>query len=397
MSYSDFLNKLISNMKEDGRYRVFANIERQRGYFPSALLRDTKGIREVTVWCSNDYLGMSENQSVIDVMATTLVKSGAGAGGTRNISGNCCEHVNLEQEIASLYQKEAALVFTSGWISNFGSLGTLGRILPNCVIFSDENNHNSMIEGIKRSGAEKRIFKHNDIVHLEYLLQKEDINRPKLIAFESVYSMDGDISPISKICDLAEKYNALTYLDEVHAAGLYGKNGAGIAERDGVLNRVDVIEGTLAKGFGVMGGYIAANSIIVDVIRSMAHSFIFTSSLCPHVAAGALESIKQVKSASHLREILYKNVEYLKKSLLDKKIPIIVNDSHIVPVIIPGAELCKTISRNLLEKYNIYVQPINYPTVPVGKERLRISVSPHHSFEQIDRLVYALHEENKIR
>ncbi len=383
---------LLAETKLDGRYRTFVELERIVGSFPKALWHGPNGAKEVTVWCSNDYLGMGQDPAVLTAMHETIASSGAGAGGTRNISGTNRHHVALEAELADLHDKEAALIFTSGWISNLASLGTLGKLLPDCAIFSDALNHNSMIEGIRRSGAERFIFKHNDVADLERQLKLIAHDRPKIIAFESVYSMDGDIAPIAAICDLAERYGALTYLDEVHAVGMYGATGGGIAQRDGVGDRITLIEGTLAKAFGVMGGYVAGPALLIDVIRSFADSFIFTTSLCPHLAAGALAAIRQLKADPSLRERQQANATRLKSLLHAAGFTLSRTESHLVPVLVGDAHLCRAMSKYLLERHQIYVQPINYPTVSVGQERLRITPTPAHSEGDIRALVTALVE-----
>lgn len=383
--------QLIGELKLDGRYRTFIELERIAGEFPIALRHAPDGsAKRVTVWCSNDYLGMGQDADVIAAMHRSLDQAGAGTGGTRNISGTNRQHVQLESELADLHGKEAALVFTSGWISNLAALGTLGRLLPNCVIFSDALNHNSMIEGIRRSGAEKHIFRHNDAAHLDQLMSAVAPDRPKIVAFESVYSMDGDVAPIAEICDVAEKHGAITYLDEVHAVGLYGSRGGGIAERENLADRLTIIEGTLAKAFGVMGGYVAGPSIFIDVIRSFADSFIFTTSLCPHLAAGALAAVQNVKAHPDYRERLADNVQQLKSMLKQVGMPVLDVSTHILPLIIGDAHLCRRTSEMLLADHDIYVQPINYPTVPRGQERLRITPTPFHTEAQMRQLVEAL-------
>jgi len=394
MNSQSFFEDLLAKTRLDGRYRTFAQLERVAGSFPTARWHRPDGaVRDVTVWCSNDYLGMGQHPDVLAAMHETIERAGAGAGGTRNISGTVTEHVELERELAALHGKEASLLFTSGWISNLAALGTLGRLLPNCVIFSDALNHNSMIEGIRRSGADRKIFRHNDVAHLEELLQSVDPERPKIIAFESVYSMDGDIAPIEAICDLADRYDALTYLDEVHAVGMYGPHGGGIAEREGLADRLTLIEGTLAKAFGVIGGYVSGPALLIDVIRSFAESFIFTTSLCPHLAAGALAAVRHLRTSDEERRLQQENVDRLKTALKAVGLPVGADTAtHIVPLMVGEAHRCRRISELLLEEYGIYVQPINYPTVPIGEERLRITPTPFHGKKHIDRLVDALVE-----
>ncbi|WP_299656116.1 5-aminolevulinate synthase [uncultured Jannaschia sp.] len=382
---------LLAETRLDGRYRTFVEFERIVGAFPRARWHRPDGsTREVTVWCSNDYLGMGQNPKVLSSMHETLLQAGAGTGGTRNIPGTNHQHVALEAELADLHGKEAALLFTSGWISNLAALGTLGQLLPDCAIFSDALNHNSMIEGIRRSGAEKYVFRHNDVGHLEELLRSVASERPKIIAFESVYSMDGNVAPVAAICDLAETYGAITYLDEVHAVGMYGRTGAGVAERDGVAHRITVIEGTLAKAFGVMGGYVAGSALLVDVIRSFADSFIFTTSLCPHLAAGAAAAVRHLKADGELRDRQQAAVARVKELLEVEGFALAPTQSHILPVLIGDAHLCRQISEFLLERHGIYVQPINYPTVARGQERLRITPTPFHTEDHSQALVSAL-------
>ncbi|WP_461511838.1 5-aminolevulinate synthase [Rhizobium mongolense] len=390
MDYLQKFEAVIADMKMDGRYRTFIQVERLAGEFPEALWHGPHGPRRVTVWCSNDYLGMGQQPDVLAAMHSSIDRSGAGTGGTRNISGNQSQHVALETSLADLHSKEAALVFTSGWISNLAALSTLGKVLPDAVIFSDELNHNSMIEGIRRSGAEKRIFRHNDVAHLDELISAVDPARPKIVAFESVYSMDGDIAPIGAICDIAERYGALTYLDEVHAVGMYGRRGGGIADRDGLAPRITIIEGTLAKAFGVMGGYVAGSALLIDVIRSLANSFIFTTSLCPHLAAGALAAVEHVKAHPEERAMQAANAAKLKSMLQAAGVPVLDTPSHILPVIIGNAHLCRHTSERLLENHDIYAQPINFPTVARGQERLRITPTPFHTDEHMTTLVDAL-------
>lgn len=391
MNYEKTFQDLLAEMKLDGRYRTFAELERIAGEFPTALWHRPDGQKQrVTVWCSNDYLGMGQHPDVLAAMHEAIDLSGAGTGGTRNISGTNRQHVALETELADLHGKDAALIFTSGWISNLAALGTLGRVLPNCAIFSDAQNHNSMIEGIRRSGAEKFIFRHNDAAHLDELMSTIDPDRPKIVAFESVYSMDGDIAPIAAICDVAERHGALTYLDEVHAVGLYGQGGGGVAEREGLAHRLTIIEGTLAKAFGVMGGYVTGPTMLIDVIRSMADSFIFTTSLCPHLAAGALAAIQHVRAHPENRAHQAANAARLKGMLRDVGLPVLDTPSHILPVIVGDAHLCRRISERLLAEHAIYVQPINYPTVAHGQERLRITPTPFHTEADMRSLIDAL-------
>ena len=385
-----FIEK-IDQLFHEERYRVFTEIQRHAGSFPHASKFDnTRFEKNITVWCSNDYLGMAQHPKVLTAMHKALDECGAGAGGTRNIAGNHHYHILLEREIADLHDKEAALIFTSGYVANETTLRTLANILPECIIFSDEKNHASMIEGIRLSKAEKRIFRHNDIQHLEKLLKETDDKRPKIIAFESVYSMDGDISPIKDFVKLAKKYNALTYLDEVHAVGLYGERGGGIAQRDHLSDNIDIIQGTLGKAFGLMGGYIAAKKTLIDVIRSYGNGFIFTTAVSPVISAGAIASISHLKSSQIERYQHQKNVNLLKKKLCDANIPTITTSSHIVPVLVGNSSLCKKISDLLLHEDSIYVQPINYPTVSRGSERLRFTPTPMHNEEMMDNLVQSL-------
>ena len=390
INYLEHFKSSLDKLKSEGNYRVFADLEKLAGNFPQALNYKDNSVSEVTVWCSNDYLGMSQNQDVLDSMTNALNKVGAGSGGTRNISGTNHYHVLLERELCYLHQKEAALLFNSGYLANQATLSTLGKKIPNCIFFSDEKNHASMIQGIKNSGAKKVIFKHNNLDDLEKNLKKFPKSQPKIIAFESVYSMDGDFSPIKSICSLAQKYNALTFLDEVHAVGIYGERGAGVAERDKVMDEVDIIQGTLAKAFGVIGGYITAKKETIDFVRSFSSGFIFTTSLPPCIAAGAYASIRHLKFSSSEREKLFKVVSDLKNALKKNNIPFIDNKSHIIPVIIGDPMLCKKASQMLLDDFQVYVQPINYPTVPRGQERLRITASPQHTPKMIKKLVTAL-------
>jgi len=390
MNYQSFFASELEKLRQEGRYRVFADLERHAGNFPAATRHDGDTTQNVTVWCSNDYLGMGQNKAVIASMHAALDKCGAGAGGTRNISGTNHYHVLLEQELADLHRKEAALLFTSGYVSNWAALGTLAAKMPNCAVLSDALNHASMIEGIRHSRAECKLFKHNSPEDLDRKLSELDPARPKLVAFESVYSMDGDIAPIGEICDVAERHGAMTYLDEVHAVGLYGPHGGGIAEREGLMDRVTVIEGTLAKAFGVMGGYIAASADLCDFVRSFASGFIFTSALPPAVAAGAMTSIAHLKVSQVERAHHQERVAKVRRRLQAIGIPMLDNPSHIIPVMVGDPKKCKMISDWLLENHGIYVQPINYPTVPRGTERLRFTPSPLHSDADIDRLVSAL-------
>ncbi|KAB7740130.1 5-aminolevulinate synthase [Parvibaculum sedimenti] len=390
MDYQTKLADALRSVKDEGRYRVFADILRHRGDFPRATFHTPEGARDIVVWCSNDYLGMGQHPIVLDAMHRAIDECGAGSGGTRNISGTTHYHVDLEAELADLHQKEASLLFTSGYAANDATLSTLARVLGDCVIISDAMNHASMIEGIKRGGGPKRLWKHNDLAHLEQLLKDIDPEQPKIVAFESVYSMDGDIAPIGEICDLAHKYGALTYLDEVHAVGLYGPRGGGIAERDGVLDKVDIIEGTLAKGFGVMGGYIAGSSVLVDVVRSYAPGFIFSTSLAPVLVAGVLASVRHLKTSNVEREQHQERAATLRAKLAAAGLPVMMCESHIVPVMVGDPVICKQVTDDLLNDHDIYVQPINYPTVPRGTERLRFTPCPVHTDEMMDDLVRAL-------
>jgi 5-aminolevulinate synthase len=392
MDYNGFFRDRLDDLRNEGNYRIFAELERRAGCFPRAKQYREDGEAEVTVWCSNDYLGMGQHPDVIAAMQEALEYCGAGAGGTRNISGTNHYHVVLERELADLHGKENALLFTSGYVSNWAALSTLASRIPGCVVFSDADNHASMIEGIRHSRAEKRIWKHNDPEDLDRQLSMYPKETPKLVAFESVYSMDGDIAPITEICDVADKHGAMTYLDEVHAVGLYGPRGGGIAERDGVMDRLTVIEGTLGKAFGVVGGYITGTRELCDFVRSFASGFIFTTALPPAVAAGAITSIRHLKQSQMERERHQRTVAKVRRKLDAIGIPYLSNPSHIVPVMVKDPVKCKWISDWLLDHHGIYVQPINYPTVPKGTERLRITPSPIHTDADIDRLVGALNE-----
>ena len=392
LNYEKYFKRIIDEIKSEGRYRVFIDILRKSQNFPKATWYENDKIsqEDITVWCSNDYLGMGQNPLVLEAMSQALERCGAGSGGTRNISGTTHYHVELEKELASLHGKDSALLFTSGYISNEATLSTLASSLKDCIVFSDELNHSSMIQGIRSSGAKKIIFKHNDLEDLNNKIKQFEKNTPKLIAFESVYSMDGDIAPILEITKIAKENNALTYLDEVHAVGMYGKNGGGISDYLGISDEIDIIEGTLAKAYGVMGGYITGNKYIVDTIRSYSAGFIFTTSLPPCIVAGGLASVKYLKESSVERNEHKNIVKYLKEGLLKEGIPVIENSSHIVPVKVGDPLLCKRASDLLLSKYKIYVQPINYPTVPKGTERLRITPTPLHNKEMADNLVESL-------
>ncbi|MEQ8412248.1 MAG: 5-aminolevulinate synthase [Erythrobacter sp.] len=393
MDYEDYFASELAGVREEGRYRVFTDIKRHRGRFPHATrFVGAEETQAVTVWCSNDYLGMGQHPKVLEAMHATLDECGAGAGGTRNISGTNHYHVELEAELADLHGKEAALLFTSGYVSNWAGIGTLAARIPNCVVFSDALNHASMIEGIRYSRAPYKIFRHNDVEHLDELLSDYGPEVPKLVAFESVYSMDGDIGPISEILDVCEKHGAMSYIDEVHAVGLYGPRGGGIAEREGLMDRITVIEGTLGKAFGVMGGYIAASTNLVDFVRSFASGFIFSTALPPAVAAGAAASIRHLKESNEEREKHQERVAQVRRKLDIMGIPHLANPSHIIPVMVGDAHKCKRISDWLMDNHGIYVQPINYPTVPVGTERLRLTPSPVHDDGDIDRLIDALSE-----
>jgi len=392
MNYDALFRDQLDGLKEQGNYRYFADIERRAGGFPRATHYRREGCRDVTVWCSNDYLGMGQHPLVLDAMHEAIDRCGAGAGGTRNISGTNHYHVLLEQELSDLHGKEAALIFTSGYVSNWASLTTLAARLPNCAVFSDSANHASMIEGIRHSRAEKHIFRHNDPEDLDRQLSKVAPDRPKLVAFESVYSMDGDIAPIEEICDVADAHGAMTYLDEVHAVGLYGPRGGGIAEARGLSHRVTLIEGTLGKAFGVLGGYVTGSAALCDFIRSFASGFIFTTALPPAVAAGALASIRHLKSSNTERERHQHRVAIVRHRLRAMGIPYLDNPSHIIPVMVGNPVKCRRISDRLMDDFGIYVQPINYPTVPEGTERLRITPSPVHTDADIDHLIDSLSE-----
>ena len=392
MDYEKFFADKIAVLKTEGRYRVFADLERKAGDFPRARSYRDGRVSEVTVWCANDYLGMGQHPVVLAAMHEALDRCGAGAGGTRNISGTNHYHVLLERELADLHRTAAALLFGSGWMANMTTLSTIGAMMPECVILSDEKNHNSMIEGIRHSKAEKRIFKHNDVAHLDRLLGEYEPGRAKLVVFESVYSMDGDIAPIGEMLDVAEKHNAMTFLDEVHAVGLYGKRGAGVAERDGHMHRITVIQGTLAKAFGVVGGYIAGSAALCDFIRSYGSGFIFSTAMPPGVAAAALASVRYLKEHNELREKHQERAAALKRRLRDAGIPFLPTVSHIVPVMVGDARLCKAASDELMGRHAIYVQPINYPTVERGSERLRFTPGPLHTDADMDHLIAALKE-----
>ena len=392
MNYQRFFEEAIDQIHAERRYRVFADIERIAGSFPRAVWRANGRAEEITVWCSNDYLGMGQHPDVIAAFQQAAGRMGSGAGGTRNISGTNHPLVELELELADLHGKQAALVFTSGFVSNEASISTIARLLPNCLIISDELNHASMIEGVRRSGAEKKIFRHNDVAHLESILAAAGRERAKLIVFESVYSMDGDISPVREIVDLAEKYNAMTYVDEVHAVGMYGARGGGVTEQEDLADRIDVIEGTLAKAFGTLGGYIAGNAAVIDAVRSYAPGFIFTTALPPAIAAAATVSIRHLKHSQSEREAQRRQVKRTKDVLTAAGLPVMPSNTHIVPVAVGDPELCKMATDRLLGVHGIYIQPINYPTVPRGTERLRITPTPFHDDRLIDGLQDALVE-----
>jgi 5-aminolevulinate synthase len=393
VNYNAIFEKAIDRLHSEGRYRVFIDILRNKGNYPNArCFAGHNGPKDITVWCSNDYLCMGQHPDVISAMENALHDVGAGSGGTRNIGGNTHYHVELEHELADLHGKDGALLFTSGYVSNDATLSTLAKVLPGCIIYSDELNHASMIAGIRNAGCEKRVWRHNDLAHLEELLAADDPDVPKLVAFESVYSMDGDVAPIGAVCDLADKYNALTYCDEVHAVGMYGARGGGISERDAVADRVTIIEGTLGKAFGVMGGYIAADQNIIDVIRSYAPGFIFTTSLSPVLVAGALAAVRHLKSSSEERDAQQANAAMLKKLFFDAGLPVMMSNTHIVPLMVGDPIKAKKISDILLAEYGVYVQPINYPTVPRGTERLRFTPGPQHNEVMMRDLTSALLE-----
>jgi 5-aminolevulinate synthase len=390
MQYDRFFSDALTRLRDERRYRVFADLERIAGRLPHAIWHSPHGAREVVVWCSNDYLGMSQHPRVIGAMVETATRMGTGAGGTRNIAGTNHPLVELEHELADLHGKDAALVFTSGYVSNETGIATIARLLPDCLILSDAWNHNSMIEGVRQAGCERQIFRHNDCDHLEALLAAADPARPKLIVFESLYSMDGDIAPINRICDLAQRYGALTYLDEVHAVGMYGARGGGQAETQGAMSRIDVCEGTLAKAFGCLGGYIAGKSVLIDAVRSYSAGFIFTTALPPPICAAATAAIRHLKVSTWERERHQDRAARVKATLAAAGLPVMPSDTHIVPVFVGEPELCKAASDLLLEQHGIYIQPINYPTVPKGSERLRITPSPYHDDALIDGLASAL-------
>jgi 5-aminolevulinate synthase len=390
MQYDRFFQAALDRLHSERRYRVFADLERIAGRFPHARWHSPEGVRDVVIWCSNDYLGMSQHPKVIGALVETAARMGTGAGGTRNIAGTNHPLVELEGELADLHGKEAALVFTSGYVSNQTGIATLASLIPGCLILSDALNHNSMIEGIRQSGCEKNIWRHNDLAHLEQLLAAEPRERPKLIAFESLYSMDGDVAPMAAICDLAERYGAMTYCDEVHAVGMYGSRGGGVTERDGVAGRIDVIEGTLAKAFGCLGGYIAGSAAMVDAVRSYAPGFIFTTALPPAVCAGATAAIRHLKTSDWERQRHQDRAARTKAVLTAAGLPVMASDTHIVPVHVGDPEKCKAASDLLMTEHGIYIQPINYPTVPRGAERLRITPSPFHDDGLVDRLAEAL-------
>jgi 5-aminolevulinate synthase len=390
MTYNAFFAAALGRLREEQRYRVFADLERIAGRFPHAIWHSPTGRREVVIWCSNDYLGMGQHPKVIGAMVATAACLGVGAGGTRNIAGTNHPLVQLEHELADLHRKEAALVFTSGYVSNQTGIATIARLIPDCLILSDALNHNSMIEGVRQSGCDKRIWRHNDVEHLEQLLRESGAERPKLIVFETLYSMDGDVAPVHRICDLAARYGAMTYADEVHAVGMYGARGAGMAERDGAMDRIDVLEGTLAKAFGCIGGYIAGESALIDAVRSYAPGFIFTTALPPPICAAATAAIRHLKGSSWERQRHQERAGRVKAVLGVVGLPVMPSDTHIVPILVGEPQTCKAASDLLLNRHGIYIQPINYPTVPRGSERLRITPTPYHDDALVDALSEAL-------